>query len=312
LHFLDQSTASVATVRKLDRHGARIVIVMPACKIEEWTGAIRWHRLLVPIDRSPTTIARYSSRTTGHRCEPGHRTRTKMNMGQPLRLAASLVIVSTATAFAQTTYVGADLVGDVLRSTHSESSFGRDVPAGGEAIGFALRVGTPLGSRWGVELTFTRPGEIDTEFSGAIPLASSAELVAVATRVPGTITATQLFPSPLPYRLRASQRHSTLSPALWFNQSLSPKISLVYLAGMGFYRTTYESESRFDILPAGITIPIVLPSLTKTVTYGVRPMAGFEARIELTDHVDLVPGVRLHGLESAWLLRPAVGLAWNF
>jgi hypothetical protein len=80
---------------------------------------------------------------------------------------------------------------------------------------------------------------------------------------------------------------------------------------MGFYRATYESQSRFDILPAGITIPIVLPSI-KTVTYGVRPLAGFEARIKLTDQVDLVPGVRLHGLESAWLLRPAVGLAWNF
>jgi hypothetical protein len=25
-----------------------------------------------------------------------------------------------------------------------------------------------------------------------------------------------------------------------------------------------------------------------------------------------VPGIRLHGLESAWLLRPAVGLAWSF
>jgi hypothetical protein len=231
-----------------------------------------------------------------------------MNICLPLRLAASLVIVSTTTAFAQTTYVGADLVGDVLRSTHSESSFGRDVPAGGEAIGFALRVGTPLGSRWGVELAFTRPGEIETEFSGAIPLASSAELVALASRGSGTL----VFPSPLPYRLQAAQRHSTLSTTVWFNQSLSSKISLVYLAGMGFYRSTYESESRFEILPAGITLPIGFPALTKTITYGVRPLAGFEARIKLTDQVDLVPGIRLHGLESAWLLRPAVGLAWSF
>jgi hypothetical protein len=234
-----------------------------------------------------------------------------MEIRQPLRLAVVLVTMWTGTTFAQSAYVGADLVGDVLRSTHSESSFGRDVSSGGEAIGFALRVGTPLGSRWGVELAFTRPGEIETEFSGAIPLASSADLAAAA-RVPGTLTATQLFPSPLPYRLRAAQRHSTLSTTVWFNQNLSSKISLVYLAGMGFYRNTYESESRFDILPAGIIAPIVLPSLTKSVTYGVRPLAGFEARVHLTDHLDLVPGVRLHGLESAWLLRPAVGLAWNF
>jgi hypothetical protein len=227
-----------------------------------------------------------------------------------LGLAVLILTVWTGTAFAQSTYVGAALVGDVLRNTHSESTLGLDIPSGGEAIGFALRVGTPLGSRWGIELEFARPGEIETEFSGAIPLANSVEILTAAT-APGGISATQLFSSPVPYRLQSSQRHSTLATTIWFNQNLSPKISLVYLAGMGFYRATYESQSRFDILPAGITIPIVLPSI-KTVTYGVRPLAGFEARIKLTDQVDLVPGVRLHGLESAWLLRPAVGLAWNF
>jgi hypothetical protein len=234
-----------------------------------------------------------------------------MKIRQQLRLATLLLTVWTGTTFAQSPYVGADLVGDVLRNTHSESTLGLDVPSGGEAIGFALRVGTPLGSRWGIELEFARPGEIETEFNGAIPLASSVEILTTLARAPGGITAAQLFPSPLPYRLRSSQRHSTLATMVWFNQSLSPKISLVYLAGMGFYRATYESEARFDILPAS-TIPVVFPPITKTVTYGVRPLAGFEARIKLTDHVDLVPGVRLHGLESAWLLRPAVGLAWNF
>ncbi len=235
-----------------------------------------------------------------------------MGIRRPLRLATLLVTMWMGTAFAQGAYVGADLVGDVLRSTHSESSLGLDVPTGGEAIGFALRVGAPLGSRWGVELGFTRPGEIETEFSGAIPLASSPEILTTISRGPGSLSATQLFPSPVPYRLRAAQRHSTLSTTLWFKQTVSSKISLVYLGGMGFYRNTYESESRFDILPAGIVAPIVLPSLTKTVMYGVRPLAGFEARVHLTEHVDLVPGIRLHGLESAWLLRPAVGLAWNF
>ena len=236
-----------------------------------------------------------------------------MRACQQIGFAALLFTLGTTRLFAQSTYVGAAVVGDVLRSTHSESSLGRDVPAGGEAIGFALRVGTPLGSRWGVELEFTRPGEIETDFSGAIPLVSSIEALTVtATRAPGGITLPQLFPSPLPYRLQTTQRHTTLSTTVWFNQSLSSRFSLVYLAGMGFNRTTFESASRFEILPAGITLPVGFPTVTKTVTYGVRPLAGFEARIGLTDHVDLVPGVRLQGLESAWLLRPAVGLAWEF
>jgi hypothetical protein len=227
-------------------------------------------------------------------------------------LAALLATLWAAPLFAQSTYVAAALVGDVLRTTHSETTLGQDVPGGAETIGFALRVGTPLGSRWGVELEFTRAGEIDTEFSGAIPLSSQIDTIVLPTTRLGGAASAELFPQPLPYRLRATQQYTTLSTTVWANQELSDRVSLVYLAGMGFHRGTFETESRFDILPAGITFPVVIPSLTKTVTYGVRPLAGFEARIGLTEHVDLVPGMRLHGLESGWLLRPAVGLAWNF
>ena len=221
--------------------------------------------------------------------------------------------------FAQSAYVGAALVGDVLRSTHSEVAGQSTDSTDGESIGFALRVGTPLGSRWGVELEFVRPGEIESEFGGSIPLASGIDsrvLAEISRVVPPGVTLPQIFPPIVPYRLRSTQRHSTLSTSVWFNQTLSPRVSLVYLAGMGFSRSTFESDSRFEILPALPTIntiPAGFPSLTaKTVNYSVRPLAGFEARIKLTEHADLVPGIRLHGLENAWLLRPAVGLAWNF
>lgn len=227
-----------------------------------------------------------------------------------------LLALAPGSAFAQSTYVGAALVGDVLRTTHYESSVGPENSTDGEAIGFALRAGTPLGGRWGVELEFARPGEIESEFSGSIPLASGIDplaLVQTNRLVSPGMTLPQIFPPILPYRLRSTQRHSTLSTSVWFNQSVSSRVSLVYLAGMGFYRATYETDSRFEILPAIITVPAGFPAVaTKTVNYGVRPLAGLEARIKLTDRVDLVPGIRLHGLENAWLLRPAVGLAWNF
>src|SRR5262245_53929116 len=80
---------------------------------------------------------------------------------------ALLLAVAPGSASAQSTYVGAALVGDVLRSTHTEFTSGPDNSTDGEAIGFALRVGTPLGSRWGIELEFARPGEIESEFSGS-------------------------------------------------------------------------------------------------------------------------------------------------
>jgi hypothetical protein len=222
-----------------------------------------------------------------------------------------LVAVGVWPASAQSTYVSAAIAGDVLRSTHSETVLGPDISQGGEAVSFALRVGTPLGSRWGVELEFARGGEIETDFSGAIPLGSRVDAITWSSSVPGS-PMTQLLPRPVPFRLRSSQRHNTLSTTVWMNQELSQRISLVYLAGMGFYRSTVENEARFDILLPELAIPGLLPTLSKTVSYGVRPLAGFEVRIDLTDHVELVPGVRLHGLDNAWLVRPAVGLAWNF
>jgi hypothetical protein len=236
-------------------------------------------------------------------------------------LVAVLLAPGARPSFGQSAYVSAAVVGDVLLNTHSETSLGRDVPSGGEAVGFALRVGTPLGSRWGVELEFTRAGEIETEFDGAIPLASRATSITWSSVSPGSDAAlVSLLQRPVSYSLRASQRHSTLSTTLWMNQELSERVSLVYLAGMAFNRSTFESESRFEILPLppgfplppGITIPGILPTTTKTVMYGVRPLAGIEGRIGLTEQVDLVPGLRLHGIDNGWLLRPAVGLAWNF
>jgi hypothetical protein len=242
-----------------------------------------------------------------------------MRVGQVLVLVAVLIALGARPSSGQS-YVSAALVGDVLLNTHVETSLGRDAPSGGEAIGFALRVGTPLGSRWGVELEFTRAGKIESEFDGVIPLGGRADTaISWSSLSPGSVPAEidVLFPlpqRPTSYTLQTSQRHSTLSTTVWMNQELSQRVSLVYLAGMGFFRTTFENESRFEILPLppGISIPNIFPAVTKTVTYGVRPLAGLEARIGLTEHVDLVPGIRLHGLDNGWLLRPAVGLAWNF
>jgi hypothetical protein len=238
-----------------------------------------------------------------------------MRARQILGLVTVLIAVGAPPSFGQSAYVSAAVVGDVLFNTHSETSLGRNVPSGGEAVGFALRVGTRLGSRWGVELEFTRAGEIETEFDGAIPLTNRATSITWSSVPPGSDAAlVSLLQRPVSYSLRASQRHSTLSTTLWMNQELSERVSLVYLAGMAFNRSTFESESRFEILPLppGISIPSIFPSITRTITYGVRPLAGIEARIGLTEQVDLVPGLRLHGIDNGWLMRPAVGLAWNF
>ena len=87
---------------------------------------------------------------------------------------------------------------------------------------------------------------------------------------------------------------------------------MVYTGGISFMRT----ESTFGINYAVVrAIPgLILPPTQRItfINYGVRPVVGAEARISLTEHVELIPGVRLTGLENGWLIRPAVGLGWSF
>jgi hypothetical protein len=223
--------------------------------------------------------------------------------------AVTLLMIAgvTSPARAQGTYVSASLTGDLLR-LDSVESVGVKTSRGGEAIGFALRVGTELGPRWGVELEFARPAEIDTELSpGIVPLPVEPLFPLGGATVPGANIA---FPS-FSYRIRTSQRNTTLSAALWARQQLSPKVSIVYTGGAGFRRATSEVAIGFDPLPA-LGIPIVLPTVTTSTNYDVGPFAGIEGRIALTEHVQLVPGIRLHGVSGGWLLRPSAGIAWRF
>jgi opacity protein-like surface antigen len=238
-----------------------------------------------------------------------------------LRVGALALLLSLAIApavSAQGGYVSVSLLGDVVRVDHAERTGGSDVSGGGEALGFALRLGTEVGSRWGVEAEFARPSEIESSFApGIVPLAwASSTSVVSGAPGGGVLPSIELFPYPYTYRVRTQQRYTTLSVAAWARQELSPRVSLVYLGGIGFQRTTQDVEITFEpSVPFGpIGRPAIFPqpSLTETIVYDAGPFTGIEARIALTDHVQLVPGVRLHGLDGGWLVRSSVGLGWVF
>src|SRR5215208_6754855 len=76
-----------------------------------------------------------------------------------------LLLALVQPAAAQSGYVSASLSGDVARFSHAESSLSDDDSGSGEALSFALRVGTGIGERWGVELEFARPQEIEREMT---------------------------------------------------------------------------------------------------------------------------------------------------
>jgi len=233
--------------------------------------------------------------------------------GSSAIVAILLSVAASSAVSAQGAYVSASLVGDVVRLSHAERLGTGGAAGSGEALGFALRLGTELGSVWGVEVEFARPSEIESQWApDVVPLVPALQVVTsdggAGTVLPGVDL---LFPS-FRYQIRTKQRNTTLSTAVWARQELSPRVSLVYVGGVGFHRTSREVEVAFDPIPL-LPIPVIYPpTLTEAVTYRAGPLAGIEARISLTDQVQLVPGVRLHGLEGGWLVRSSVGLGWSF
>ena len=65
-------------------------------------------------------------------------------------------------------------------------------------------------------------------------------------------------------------------------------------------------------LPIRPTIIPIPPSVSESINYDVAPMVGVEGRIRMGGQVELVPGLRLHGTDGGWLIRPALGLMWTF
>jgi hypothetical protein len=224
--------------------------------------------------------------------------------------AALFAAISAAPpAFAQGGYIGAYLVGDVVRLDQYDTRSGDS--GNGEALGFALRLGGALASRWGVELEFVRPGEITSdETSQILPAVYSLEAIGgPISSLPNVPPDSIVFP-PYSFRFQATQRRTTLSTSLWVRQPITRSFSLAYVGGIAFGRTTTEVEVSY--VPVRPTILPIPPSVSEAITYDIGPMVGVEGRIRMGRQVDLVPGIRLHGHQGGWLIRPAIGLAWTF
>jgi len=229
-------------------------------------------------------------------------------IGSRLVLAALFSVV-TAAAYAQSPYVAATVGADVSRLSHATSSLAR-IPSGdSEVISWSLRAGTLVGESWGVELEFVQSGRSRSESTNGVqPL------------IPGTVTLTggtivsplpPNIPSPIAFQTDFRRSHSDFDTAAWVRQRAGGSVDLVYLGGIAFSRQRTEITQTFPTLfavfaPGGGTFR------TTTINYSARPLVGAEARIGLTSHVRLVPGIRLQGLAEGWLLRPYAGLGWFF
>lgn len=236
--------------------------------------------------------------------------------------STALVVLSVllaAPAFAQSAYVAGAVGADVFRPGRVEARGGDDLTAGGEAVAFSLRVGTAITDRWGVELGLTRPAEIEHEVQRGFPVPLLAgQRTPIVFSFVSFVSASGGIAIPVfESTLHFERRNTTLDAVAWVAQTVSDRVDLVYLGGVAFNRVV--EDLAFGSAPARNVIggiPTILPTSTRTITYGVGPVVGIDARLDLTDHVMLVPGIRLQGIgrnaASGWLLRPSVGLGWRF
>jgi hypothetical protein len=230
-------------------------------------------------------------------------------------LLSLLISAAAPSAWAQQTYVGGALVGDIVRAS------GSDDIGSGEAFGGSLRVGTGISSRWGVDLEFVRPGKIESDLGSVLPLADTSPIV----RFPSGFTPGPGIDLPfdpgdlrliLPASASVSSRYTTLSAMAWARQSIGDRVELMYLGGVAFARVDQTSVYRItwsSVFPSAPTDLVVDNDYT---SYDAGPSVGLDARVRMTDHLRLAAGVRLIALDtggrSAWLTRPSVGLHWIF
>lgn len=215
--------------------------------------------------------------------------------------AVTLCATLSATPAAGQPYVAGALSADIARSGSSD---GQNLAGSGEALSFSLRVGAPVTRWFGVELDFTRPSEIETNQAPDIRILSAYTALSLdGLTIPST--------SIVGYDVHTARRTTTITAGLWAKQEVSPRLSLVYLGGIAFARLDQTTSTTFNYpLPA---LSIYPPAYEFTsVEYTQGPMAGIEARIALTDHAQLVPGLRLLAVGGGWIMRPAVGLGWVF
>jgi len=237
----------------------------------------------------------------------------------PRLVLTLLLVLFAASARAQSAYVAGTIGADVARVSHTDANFYASSPDGSETLSGSVRVGTAIGSSWGVELEFVQSGHSHDQLTPVVsPLATATNTSTTPAPVitlPG-FTFTSNSPSVIPVRFVQSdirQSHSDLDALIWARQAVGGSVDLVYLGGVAFSRQRTEITQNFPtILQLFAPLPPNSAFRSTTISYGTRPIAGVEARIGFTSHVRLVPGVRLQGIADGWLLRPYVGLGWFF
>jgi hypothetical protein len=234
-----------------------------------------------------------------------------MRITGPAITVVSVLWASAASA--QGVYVGGAIGAEVVRSTSTQSGGSTFTTGSGEAFAGAIRVGTGITERVGVEVEFFRPGEIEGNPGGPIYL-SGLDLPVSPTLFPNQPSVSLTLPSIIGQTSRV--RATTTSALLVARQPLGGRVELAYLGGVGFSRVVRETEFGLSRIVVPVGPAIRVPYATRTTQYAAGPVVGVEVRAGMTAHAQVVAGLRMHTLGQSvvdgWMIRPSVGLAWKF
>jgi len=223
-------------------------------------------------------------------------------------------VLLAASAQAQSVYVGGAIGAEVVRTSSTKSGGTTFDSGSGEAFAGAIRIGTFIAPRFGVELEYFRPGEIDGDAGGPISLADDRQLSYSVFQDGFLASGLASIPSIISQSTRT--RASTTSALLTARQPIGSRIEVVYLGGVGFSRVVREIEYGIPRLAFPVAPAVQRSYSTRTTQYAAGPVVGIEMRAGMGAHAQVVAGLRVHTLGQSvvdgWMIRPSVGLAWKF
>jgi hypothetical protein len=201
-------------------------------------------------------------------------------------MLASPGTVEAQTPMAESAYVTAGTFVDVKRFSGDPTEGVLD----GSALGAAFAVGTSIGSRWDLQVALDVTGFSETRRDRDITF--QREKITLTSVVENQVL--------------------SVATLLRFRSAPHGRVRLGYLGGLSFVRLHRKFHTDApEGTPSGL-----IPRANEHVDYSAAPTVGIDARIALTEHVSLIPGIHAcvfrFADESGLLVRPRIGVRWAF
>jgi hypothetical protein len=204
---------------------------------------------------------------------------------------ATLLSIAPNAAEAQTTIAeSAYVTGGTFVGVKRFSGDPTEGTLDGTVPGIAIAVGTSIGSRWDLQVGVDVTGFSQTRRARDI------------TFLRDTITLTSVVENQV----------TSVATLLRFRSAPHGRVRLGYLGGLSFVRLhrRFHTDAPDDT-PAGL-----IPRPDERVDYSAAPTVGLDARIAVTEHLSVIPGIHAcvfrFADESGILVRPRVGVRWAF